>query len=232
MSQLLLIRHGQARFGTDDYDRLSAIGQRQARLVGAQLADHGLSFDAWISGRPRRQQHTARLAAERLGASGEPYVDPGFDEYDADALFGAYLPGVLDEHPDLAARRDELHTDRRLFQRAFEQVMRRWLAGHTGEGDFEPWAAFKARVSAALARLHDDYPRDTRFAVFSSGGPIAVAVGTALGIPDTTTLELNWSLYNAAVTDLRSTRDGWRLLGFNDISAQRRAGDAALVTFR
>ena len=42
----------------------------------------------------------------------------------------------------------------------------------------------------------------------------------------------NWSIYNAAVAELRSTRDGWRMLGFNDIAALRAAGDDSLVTFR
>ena len=54
----------------------------------------------------------------------------------------------------------------------------------------------------------------------------------ATGAPDDKAIELNWSIYNAAVAELRTTRDGWRMLGFNDIAALRAAGDDSLVTFR
>ncbi len=233
MSQLLLIRHGQASFGTDNYDRLSPIGDRQARLVGRQFAAAGLTFDAWIAGGLQRQQRTANLAAEALDHTPALAVDTRFDEYDGDALFRAYLPVVLDENREIAADRDNIRHDPRIFQKALEQVMRHWLAATTGANeDHEPWTDFKSRVTAALARLHDDYPRDSRFAVFASGGPIAVALGAALGATDDKIIELNWSVYNAAVADLRSTRTGWRMLGFNDISAQREARDPSLVTFR
>ena len=33
MSILLLVRHGQASWGTEDYDRLSELGERQARVL-------------------------------------------------------------------------------------------------------------------------------------------------------------------------------------------------------
>ena len=31
MAELFLVRHAQAAFGTDDYDRLTELGHRQAR---------------------------------------------------------------------------------------------------------------------------------------------------------------------------------------------------------
>jgi len=34
MGQLLLVRHGQASFGADDYDQLSAMGQKQSIRLG------------------------------------------------------------------------------------------------------------------------------------------------------------------------------------------------------
>ena len=38
------MRHGQASFGQDNYDRLSELGQAQARLTGEHLAGLGLSL--------------------------------------------------------------------------------------------------------------------------------------------------------------------------------------------
>lgn len=233
MSELLLIRHGQARFGTDDYDRLSETGRRQARLVGRQLAERGLRVDGSLTGGMRRQRHTAELAMAHWDPAPIITADTGFAEYDAEALFTAYLPSVLAADAALAARRDEITRDRRLFQKTFEAVTRAWIAdAPRAEAVGERWAAFRARVQAALDRLHREQPRDARVAVFTSGGPIAVAVAAATDAGPARTLELNWSIHNGAVSTLRSTRAGWRLTGFNDISAQHAAGDPALVTFR
>ena len=38
MSRILLVRHGQASFGADDYDDLSPTGHEQSRVLGAALS--------------------------------------------------------------------------------------------------------------------------------------------------------------------------------------------------
>ncbi len=38
MGTLYLVRHGQASFGADDYDRLSGLGRQDALLCFAQKA--------------------------------------------------------------------------------------------------------------------------------------------------------------------------------------------------
>lgn len=233
MSRLLLIRHGQASFGADDYDRLSLTGERQARVTGRHLADTGHAFDVIVSGDLDRQQRSARLATETWPDAPAITTDPAFNEYDAGTLFQAYLPRVLEENPDLAAQRDHLFDDRRLFQRVFVALTRHWIdATPHGLDHFETWAAFTARVRGGLARLHADYDRNARIALFTSGGPIAVAVAASLDASASHTLELNWRIYNAAISELQSSRDGWRLMGFNNITHLHLTGDASLVTFR
>ena len=41
MTQILLVRHGQASFGADDYDKLNGIGERQAAVLGTFLRSTG-----------------------------------------------------------------------------------------------------------------------------------------------------------------------------------------------
>ncbi len=66
MSNAYLVRHGQA--GTrDEYDSLSGLGRRQARLLGEYLAGQGVVFAAAYAGGPVRQQQTAaRVAVPHL----------------------------------------------------------------------------------------------------------------------------------------------------------------------
>ena len=58
MGTLYLVRHGQASFGADDYDRLSDLGARQSERLGQYLAGKGLTFDAALCGTLRRQVDT------------------------------------------------------------------------------------------------------------------------------------------------------------------------------
>ena len=45
MAELFLVRHAQAAFGTDDYDRLTELGHRQARWLGTYFRERDLHFD-------------------------------------------------------------------------------------------------------------------------------------------------------------------------------------------
>lgn len=233
MTTLVLIRHGQASFGQANYDKLSELGEKQAAITGRHLAEVGVDFDAMLSGDMDRQRVTGERAREGWARAPELAVRPGFNEYDADGLFRAYLPRVLQEDPELASQQRLLFRDRKLFQRAFMQVTQKWLDGEPHEVDgFEPWAAFRQRVADELAAIHSDYDRDARIAVFTSGGPIAVAVGTALDLSPRQTIELNWRIFNAAITELRSNRRGWALQSFNNVTHLRLEKDPALITHR
>ena len=54
MGTLYLVRHGQASFGADDYDQLSALGRQQAVRLGEYWRGKGQHFDAVITGTLRR----------------------------------------------------------------------------------------------------------------------------------------------------------------------------------
>ena len=58
MAALYLIRHGQASFGSANYDQLSPLGQRQADVSGQFFADVGLHFAEAVSGDLSRQRET------------------------------------------------------------------------------------------------------------------------------------------------------------------------------
>lgn len=234
MAHILLLRHGQASFGTHDYDRLSDLGRRQSQLLGQHLHTLGLRFDAMVCGKLARQQDTAEQARSRLGDELPPLqTDAAFNEYDADGLFRAYLPRALRENPQFATTPQKIFQDRRLFQQVFMTVSGLWLDGAAPErGELEPWQAFAARVRDGLQRLNAQYGRDAQIAVFTSGGVIATGAALAMSLSPRDTLKLNWGIYNASISELGFRRSGTYLLGFNNITHLRLAGDPALVTHR
>jgi len=72
MSRLFLVRHGQASFLERNYDKLSAKGEEQARILGKYWAGLNLGFDRVYSGPRVRQRETARIAGEAYKAAGHP----------------------------------------------------------------------------------------------------------------------------------------------------------------
>jgi len=72
--------------------------------------------------------------------------------------------------------------------------------------------------------------------VVTSGGAIAAALRAVLGLSNKRTLSMNWSIYNASVTQLYYGRSGRHedalLLGFNNVAHLELSGGRKLVTFR
>jgi len=195
VSTLVLVRHGQARPFEKHSDQLSEIGKRQSVLLGEYWRGRGIKFDEVYSGSMRRHIQTAELA--QIG----PFESvPAFNEYDAD--------GILRASPDYKPTQD-----RREFQLMFEVVMRQWIAGEL-EG-VESWAEFRARVSAGLRDIIRASKPSRRVVVFTSGGPIGIAVQTALQAPEAMAIEINWRVRNCSLTEFLFTQDRVSLDVFN-----------------
>lgn len=231
MTTLLLIRHGQASFGTGDYDRLCERGIAQSHALGLSLRQEGRRIDGAVSGTLNRQSATARHTLEAAGLAPPLVTDPAFDEYPSDGLLAAYLPLAARQDPALAGSVEDLRADRGRFQRALMAVMDLWQAGVDGFAG-ESWLAFRARVCAGLeTAVAGRGPADT-VAVFTSGGVIGTAVAAVLKAPDAAALALSWRVFNASVSEIHYGRRGFALSGFNDASHLRRAEDGELLTHR
>jgi broad specificity phosphatase PhoE len=231
MTRLYLIRHGQASFGADHYDRLSPRGERQALLLGQHLQRIAFRADAWLSGTLERQRAT--LAAMLQGWEAAPTTDSlaAFNEYDHEAILGAYLPRVMEEMGLSPEQRGALFSDTRQFQLAFARVMQHWVDGSPHErAPFETWEAFQARLRESLERLARS--GHERIVIVTSGGPIAFAVQAALGLTPEKTFALNWAIYNSSVTELRVRGGALMLSGFNGVAHLELAGDPSLLTYR
>ena len=59
MAELFMVRHGQASFGTGNYDQLSALGERQGVWLGEYFAERGIAFDRVVTGSMQRHRQTA-----------------------------------------------------------------------------------------------------------------------------------------------------------------------------
>jgi len=196
--ELWLVRHGQAAFASDDYDRLTELGYQQARWLGQHLRDLGIGFDRIAAGTLRRQQETAQALAEVLGGTVETV--PGLEEYDSERLLRAH-----------GFRAHEGTTRREHFQR-LRAALIDWAAG--GIEGAETWGQFDGRVRNAVQEL----TRGERGRVIaaSSGGAIAMVLTQVLGIGPDKMVEFNLQARNTGITRLVFTK---RTIYFNMFNA-------------
>ncbi|MBE0617828.1 MAG: histidine phosphatase family protein [Proteobacteria bacterium] len=222
MSELYFVRHGQAAFGTDDYDRLTPLGIRQSRWLGGYFAERGVSFDRVLTGSLLRHRETFDAIQQSLRFQGNPELHPGLDEYAHEALHGAYLRHVP------AAGVHELPNTTGDFYLQLEQALHHWAAGHLAPDLPETWQGFIGRVRAALAAAC--VGRGQRVLVVSSGGPMAMALREVLELTDTQAIRLNMQIRNTAFSHFYFHEQRVQLASFNNLPHLDRAGRRHAIT--
>ena len=197
MPVVLLVRHGQASFGADDYDVLSETGRRQSAVVGDELRRRALRDPVVVAGTLRRQQDTAALALP--GA--DVRTDGRWDEYDHLALLKRHLPA--DTPPPSSSRE---------VQGLLDAALLAWVE----HGDSGGWPAFSGGALAALDELVGELGRGRDAVVFTSGGVVAAVCAQLLAGGAETVVALNRTAVNGAVTKLAAGSSGTSLLAFNE----------------
>jgi broad specificity phosphatase PhoE len=202
MGQILLVRHGQASWGAEDYDVLSTLGEQQAEVLGQALTRllGDAEPDRLVHGTMQRQQRTAELAAKAAGWSVEPTVDERWNEMDHLAVL-ALQPRDFDGEPDRAQ-----------FQAWFESATSRWTSGTHDDDYEESFPGFRARVREGVEALADVGTA----VVVTSGGPISAVTADLLGAGTPTYERLAPVVVNSSVTRVVSGRRGLTLVSFND----------------
>ncbi len=200
MTRLVIIRHAQASFGSEDYDKLSPLGHQQADWLARYFREHGLRFDRVIRGDLRRHRETAQAVLTH-GLGPDPEIDPRLNELDYDTL----------EHDYRLATGEGPAADRDDFLRKFPEVFTGWAEGRLGAAH-EAFDAFETRVHAAI----DDAAWGTGTTlVVTSGGVIGVVMRRVLGLDARATAELLLMIHNASVHELIRENGRWRLSLFN-----------------
>jgi len=212
MGSLLLIRHGQACFGSADYDRLSALGELQSQRLGQWLKQTGQTPDLIAVGPLRRHVQTADLCVAAAGVTAPRICVAGLDELDHEEILARHRPDLATAaqlHAEMA-RADDPH---RAFQRLFAAAVARWTGGAFDAQYTRSWPVFRAATLQALRALAAHEAR-TIWA-FTSGGPIAVMVNALVDAPAGQAFTLSWPLVNTSLTRIRMTAQRQSLISYN-----------------
>lgn len=202
MPVIHLVRHGQASFGSDDYDVLSPTGRQQAALAGRELVRRGVRTPVFGSGTLERQRDTASIvAAEFERSDPDLIVDARWDEFDAHALVARWL-GIPEIPHEMTSAEFQVHLDKAFIA---------WV-----EGSDESWAHFSDGVIGALSDFAAQVPAGCDGIVATSAGVTATVVGRLLETSADSIITLNKVSINASITTVLSGTRGLTLLTFND----------------
>jgi len=239
MALLTLVRHGQASFLQDNYDKLSEKGELQARILGEYWLRTGATFGQVYYGPACRHLRTGEIVADVYRRAGANWPEPmrleELDEYSGIEVVRTFLPGLMETHEDIRALEAEFRQAGeqdvafRLFDKLFARITRMWVNEELDSPDVEPWREFCARVDRGIAQIRAAAGKNARIVVFTSGGVIAAAVRAALDLSPVRTLEMSWTSRNASFTEFLFSPERFSLASFNN---HPHLEDEELLTYR
>ncbi len=236
MSIIYMIRHGQASFGEDNYDRLSEKGMRQAGILGEHLINTGLRADALYSWTLQRQEATAKEVISRFKERGidmpERSLCEALNELDARTVLMSQIPDMISENPSVKNDLDRIYADEKSFKRIFEKAMLRWVSGDFEKPGVESWDTFSSRVWEGIQDIMSKHNKGGNVLLFTSGGPIAATMQKYLSLSNEHTIRLSWQIANTSITRFAYNSSGIALAGFNEISHLELQQEENIVTYR
>ncbi|OAJ55018.1 phosphoglycerate mutase [Paraburkholderia ginsengiterrae] len=223
MAELYLVRHGQASFGAENYDELSASGGSQSRWLGEYFAQSDLQFDRVVIGTMRRHAQTAdAILSEMRATQAEVVQDADLNEYDFGALLSALgESGLAPDQPAAGSKKD--------FYKLLKQALHLWSEDRLPGRLPESWSQFQARVERA--RLAIQRLGGKKVLVVSSGGPIAAFTQQLLQAPAAGAIALNLQIRNSSVSQYVFNDSSMSLVSFNALPHLERTERREFITY-
>jgi broad specificity phosphatase PhoE len=235
MATVYLIRHGQASFGAENYDKLSELGCRQAHIAGEYFRDYGIQFDAVYSGDLSRQRETARLAIASQPQEVPHHIDARFNEIKNDEQLKYLLPEVVKRDPKIQALVEKNLKASKDYQKLIEAVFNYWVTPACDDARIQSWANFSGGARQALQDVMQEQGSGKTIGIFTSGGTVATLVAQILGLSGEQTYQLYEPIFNCSVTQLFYNGSKVSLSYYNDRSFLQVLGkqlDENLISYR
>ena len=231
MGSIFVVRHGQAAFGTDNYDRLTALGKAQCRHLGEYLAERGIKMDALFMGGLTRHRESLEALLEgyasRAGApsAASAEVFAVLNEYDPDAVVVAFGGQRMGAHQAAEAR--DPHVVRQHF-RLLRDALAAWAEGRTAPLGMPSFMQFQYDANDVLRIARERYT-DGNVVIVTSGGPIGAIVAATLQSPPAIAVDLNLRIRNASLSEFSSSARRHHLVSFNSVAHLE--GKADCITY-
>lgn len=231
MTTIYFVRHGQASFGAESYDKLSPNGELQAQILGQYFEKILKEAPYVVAGSMQRHQQTASFALAESFPETEISTNSAWNEFNHQQVFAMHDPR-FNQPENLKIEVAKAESPRAYLAQIFEGAIERWTGGDFHHEYDESWPEFQTRVETALQNLCDELAvKKPRYAVvFTSGGVISVVAGKLLELSVNKTFALNWAITNSSLTTLRLVGNQPQLLSLNEHHFMK-AVDSQLLTW-
>lgn len=217
MTTIYFVRHGQASFGAESYDKLSPNGELQSALLGQYFEKILKEAPYVVAGSMQRHQQTANFALAECFPEVDVETNNEWNEFNHQQVFELHDPR-FSQPETLKTEVAKAESPRAYLSKIFEGAIQRWTGGDFHHEYDESWPDFQNRVETALENLCNQVAESKpRYAVvFTSGGVISVIAGKLLELSVNKTFALNWAITNTSFTTVRLVGNQPQLLSLNE----------------
>jgi broad specificity phosphatase PhoE len=207
MAQMFLVRHAQASFGSDDYDKLSDLGHQQSLLLGEYFAERKQQFDLVVTGDMLRHKQTA---SGILGPHKniDVVTDANWNEFDFEVIVSAFLRNFPERKPQPGSPRSE-------WYKVLKSAMLAWSQNELKLGSGETWSEFCERVKKGAEFVRASEHKNAL--VVSSGGAMAVFLMALFNTSVEQAISFNLQIRNTSVSQLYFNKSSFQLNSFNNV---------------
>ena len=217
MSTLTLLRHGQAMFGSADYDRLTPYGEKQARACSEFWRLREVRFTRIIVGPCKRHMDTVRLAVVGLDA-------PQFEHEPLLNEFADATPVIKAAEARTGADLSDTSTlSTAEIARIYGEQIRLWSDHDVPMEGVESINAFRQRSARWMHKMTTSGGSGQRILVSTSGGVICAVISEILHLPNSVMGDMMWNIENCSLTGLIWSQKGLSMRYFNQTAHLPRA---------
>ena len=208
MSKLIIFRHAQASFGSQNYDQLSNLGKQQSEWLGQHLNQFDQLPTRFITGSLKRHRQTAQGIISGLNKEISVEENSTWNEFEFENIIQSYLL----MHPE-ARPKDKNPAS---FFSLLRKAMLAWSEDEIELDEAENWATFESRVKNAFKDLQQRKEQETIWLV-TSGGVIAMLLSQILETSRKTMVDLNLQTRNSSMSEVFFKADSQCLMAFNQV---------------
>lgn len=215
MARLYLVRHAQASFGAENYDKLSELGLKQSTYIPSHFSDDPTVTRILYRGDMLRHKETANYSFTGL----TPVIKAGINEFDHMNVLTVYQPDINDK-----AKMTEIvmsqKDPKQFIEDEFKNAMLRWMTEEGTTSYTETFRDFKTRVVDSIQDIISAARKEKHKEVIAvtSGGVISLYMTILMDMPQIRMIELNQHIANTSVTSVLFNDKKTTLSYYNNFS--------------
>ena len=215
MARLYLVRHAQASFGAENYDKLSELGLKQSTYIPAHFSDDPTVSRALYRGDMLRHKETADYSFTGM----TPIIHAGLNEFDHMNVLTVYQPDINNKEKMMEIVMNQ-KDPKQYIEDEFRNAIVRWMTEEGTTSYNETFRDFKARITAAIQEIISTARKEKQKEVIAvtSGGVISLYMTILMDMPLERMIEMNQHIANTSVTSLLFNDKKTTLSYYNNFS--------------